>query len=533
MENTMNKQTYSLKRISFIIGMIGALTLVLGFFLAGRENLQELGKTLSIAGEIILGIGVAGLIIAWRDNLRGFSRSRQARYGSMSVVLTLSFIGIVIMLNYLVYRHDQRLDLTASKSFTLAEQTQKILKDLDQKVKVTAFLRAGDASRQEALNRLEAYRTIRPDTFSFEIIDPDRQPAITLGYGNVSPGSLIVEAGESRKEIFAPEEQQLTSAILAITRKNKPKIYFLTGHNEQSPENHDIRVGLSDMKTALEAENYQVATLALPAEKMAVPEDARAVVIAGPETALTQEERKAIQNYVDKENGSLLLLVQPRYQTGLEGWLNTYGVQIGNNIVVDPGRNIQNDVTFPAFNEYPFHPITKDLERKFVSLPMARTVKIYEAPKKVQATELLLTTPVSWAETNLTENSLIQKDPGDPTGPLSVAVALSLSPETELNPNDEVNKEPKTPKQSRIVVVGNSMFANNYFARFLGNGDFFLNTIAWIATEDDLISIRSTPKEDRQLQLTNQQEKWVFNFSIFGMPLILLLIAGIIWWKRR
>lgn len=536
----MNKKNISLNRLSLIVGLLGILTVALGLGLAPRAHLQELGKNFEVAGLILLGIGIVGLIIAWRQDLLGFSRSRQARYGSMAIILSLSFIGIVVMVNYLAYRHDMRWDLTQNKSFTLAEQTQKILKNLDQKVTIKAFLRSSDATRQDAINRLEGYRTAAADgKFEFEIIDPDRQPGETLRYGVTSPNTLIVESGKSRKEIYSTEEAQISSAILSVTRKERPKIYFLTGHNELSPEDYDARKGLSNMKTGLEQENYQVATLALPAQHMKVPDDAKAVVIAGAEETLTTEERKAIEDYVDKRHGNLMLMLQPRHTTGLEGWLNTLGVQVGNDLVIDPGRNIQNDVTFPAFNEYPYHEITKDMKNKFVSLPLARTVSVQSPPKTVQATELMRTTPVSWAETNLKDNALIQKDPGDQSGPLSVAVALSINPPdaaTDKGKDDKKSDkkdQDKKPKPSRVVVIGNSMFANNYFSRLLGNGDFFLNSVAWLAAEDDLIAIRSKPKENRQLQLTNQQERWVFNFSLFGMPLLMLILGVFVWWKRR
>lgn len=523
----MKNNASSLKRLSLIIAVVGLLSLIAGLALFNQANLKETAELLQVAGGIILGIGALGLVVAWREGLIGFSRTRQARYGANAVLLSLSFIGVVVLLNYLMYRHDTKIDLTANKSFTLSEQTDKVLANLPQDVKITAFYRANNNARQEALNRLETYRDKANGKLSFEMVDPERQPGLTLRYNVTSDGTVVLESGSARKEILSSSEEQLTSGILAITRTEKPTVYFLTGHNELDPDNADPRTGLNSIKQSLEQENYRVAKLSLAATGNKVPDDARVLVVAGPDRALTAPERTAIQEYIDKRQGDVMLLLPPRNQSGLEGLLGRYGVQIGNNIVIDPGRNIQNDITVPAFTEYGFHPITQDLNQVVVFLPLSRTVGLNTPPANVQGVELMKTTAASWAETNLTENALIQKDSADPAGPLSMAVALTVSPE------GTPPKEGEQPKQSRIVVVGNAMFAANWFSRVLGNGDFFLNSIAWLSEADDLISIRAKAPEDRSLQLTNSQERLVFYVSIFGMPGLLLLLGVWIWWRRR
>lgn len=524
----MNTTSLSLKRLSLLIGVIGILTLALGMGLASQgEALRKTAELLQVCGWIVLGMALTAFVIAWREGIYGFSQTRQARYGANAVILSLSFIGIVVLLNYLAYRHDVKFDLTENKTFTLSEQSRQIVGDLKQEVKVTAFYRATNATRQETLNRLESYKDAANGKLSFEFIDPDRQPGLALRYGlSGGDGTVILQSGEARKELMSPQEEQITSAILAITRSEKPKIYFLTGHNEMDPDSFDVRLGLSNLKTALEAENYEVAKLSLPASNMQVPEDARAVIVAGPEQPLLAQEREALQQYLEQKQGSLFLMLAPLHQSGLDAWLNTLGVQLGNDIIVDPGRNIQNDVTVPAFNEFQFHPVTKGLERRAVLLPLARTVNLNSPPENVQATELMKTTAASWGETNLEENSLIQKDASDAGGPLSAAIALTLNPA-------DAGAEADPKKASRLVVVGNSMFASNWYSRMLGNQDLFMNAVAWLAEEESLITIRAKPQEDRSLQLTNNQERVVFYLSIYIMPLILLLLGAGIWWKRR
>lgn len=535
-------KTLSLKRLSIVIAIIGLLVLGLGVWLGNNASQHELAELLKVCGWVTLGVALAGGITAWRQRIYGMSQTRQARFGANALLLSGAFIGILILVNYIVYRHDFKLDLTESKSFTLSEQTIKILHGLDKNVTVKSFYRASNAQRQDVLNRLEIYRTEAGNKLSFEMIDPDRQPGLALNAGVRSDGTIILESGKARKEIYAADESQLTSAILAITRSNKPKIYFLTGHGELAWDSFEPRLGLGFMKQVLEEESYETAELSLPAVQNKVPADAAAIVIAGPEKALTADEIKGLNDYFKQRQGKLMVLLQARFSSGLETSLRQLGVQVNDNIIVDPAQNIQNDVTVPAFTAYGFHPITKELNNNVVFLPLSRSLTISTPPEHIQVTALMSTTPASWGETNLEENSLIQKDSADPAGPLTAAVALTrtdpnAAPAVEVDPADpEAQKaadKAASKDQSRMVIVGNAMFASNGFSKILGNGDFFLNSIAWLTESEDLISVRAKPTENRQLQLTGKQERWAFNISLIFMPLLVILVGFVIWWKRR
>lgn len=537
METTQKKS--SLKRMSIMIAVVALIVLILSFWLGRQAEQLETAQLLRVCGWITLGMAAAAFVIDQRNQIYGFSQTRQAKYGANAVILSLSVIGVVILANYLAHRHDVEFDLTENKSFSLSDQTVQILQDLKEDVKVTAFYRQTNAQRQELLNRLESYRKKSNGKLSFEIVDPDAQPLITMQYGIRSPGTVVVEQGEARKDIMSHDEEQITSALISITRSEKPKIYFLSGHNELDPEQFDQRYGLSNMKTRLEKENYEVAKLLFPQSNYKVPEDAEALVIAGPESPLNSAERQAIREYVEKRQGNLMLMTQTRFDTGLEAWLNTLGVRVGSDLLIDRGQNIQGDVTIPAFTNFAFHPITKDLGRSIVFTPLTRTVTLdEELPENVQGTELLSSTPNSWAETNLTENSLIQQDPGDRPGPLSAAVAVTLKADekkpanTEEEQSDEAKKE--EPAESRILVVGTHLFATNFYtAAPTGNSDFFLNAMAWLAEEESLISIRSKPTENRSLQLTNGQQNMAFMLSVVVFPVLFLVLGAGVWFVRR
>jgi ABC-type uncharacterized transport system involved in gliding motility auxiliary subunit len=82
--------------------------------------------------------------------------------------------------------------------------------------------------------------------------------------------------------------------------------------------------------------------------------------------------------------------------------------------------------------------------------------------------------------------------------------------------------------------VGNSEFASNtYLGQVLGNRDFFINSVNWLAEDEDLISVRATPAVAPPIILSNQAQVLVFYTSVVFMPLAVLLLGGVIWWQRR
>ena len=103
---------------------------------------------------------------------------------------------------------------------------------------------------------------------------------------------------------------------------------------------------------------------------------------------------------------------------------------------------------------------------------------------------------------------------------------------------DETDSEEKTKPETpgRMVVCGDSDFASNLYVTVLGNKDFFLNIVHWLAEAEELISIR--PKKDETypfspLFLTENQKKFIFWFSVVVQPLLILCIGIVIYTRRR
>src|SRR3989441_13113122 len=121
-------------------------------------------------------------------------------------------------------------------------------------------------------------------------------------------------------------------------------------------------------------------------------------------------------------------------------------------------------------------------------------------------------------ETNLKANEATFDEKTDLKGPVSLA-AVATKPQGEN-------------KKSRLVVYGNSAFASNGAYGLQGNGNLFLNTVSWLAQDENFISIRPKSPDDRRITMTEAQGRFVNYVLVLLLP-VGIIGAGIRVWVRR
>src|ERR1700690_2839443 len=89
------------------------------------------------AAVIILGLAIYGILNP--DGVRRFFTGRQVHYGSNTLIMSLAFLGILFVINLLVYQNPSRIDFTENKQNTLAPQTIQALATLPEKVTAIGF----------------------------------------------------------------------------------------------------------------------------------------------------------------------------------------------------------------------------------------------------------------------------------------------------------------------------------------------------------------------------------------------------------
>jgi ABC-type uncharacterized transport system involved in gliding motility auxiliary subunit len=84
------------------------------------------------------------------------------------------------------------------------------------------------------------------------------------------------------------------------------------------------------------------------------------------------------------------------------------------------------------------------------------------------------------------------------------------------------------------VVFGSSLFASNKFFKLQGNGELFMNTVSWLAEEENLIAIRPKSSRGQPLVLTERQSLLTFLIPVVVVPLAWFVLGiGVYSYRRR
>jgi ABC-type uncharacterized transport system involved in gliding motility auxiliary subunit len=469
------------------------------------------------AGALLVLVSLLGYV---RD-VRGVLARRTTRYGFNSVVMVVLLLAIIGFVEAVSYRHNARLDLTENKRNSLSPQTIQLLRNLKADINAVAFFRSDQPGKRIAEDLFKQYARYAGGKFTWRVVDPDREPGLARRYGIESYGTVVLETKERSEKVTDAEEEKLTNGLVKLTRQGKRAVYIVQGHGEHELTNPD-RPGFSEAKTALEKANYEVKPLVLARETQ-IPDDAAVVVLAGPRTELLAPELGVLDAYVAR-GGKLFVMADPVILGAspadpLRAYLEKYGFSLGNDLIIELnpiGRLFGIGPEVPIIQQYESHPITKEMGGVTTLFPLSRSVAAAKTPPAGMNVQLLAkTSPDSWAETDRTElqQGQVKPDPGEARGPLAVAAVA-------------------TKDKARIVVYGTSNLAANQFLNLQGNRDFFLNTVSWLAEEEDQISIRPKDTKQSPVFLTSQQAQAVFLLPVVVLP-GLVLVGGIVTVVRR
>ena len=393
-------------------------------------------------GLLFAGLAIIGFWLLLLGALSpGFWKRRSTQAGTNAFVATLAMLVILGLINFLGVRYAQRLDLTETQLFTLSPLSQRVVKNLQQPVKVWVFDPKSNATDRDLLNNYRWYGT----KLEYEFADPQLRPTLAEKFKIQKPGEVYLEYGSARKLLQTVSdaerlsEVKLTNGIEQLTSDRTDTAYFLQGHGERPLE--QVEGGLSEAVRALKEKNLTAQPLNL-AERSQVPEDASVVVVAGPKRALFPGEAQALRNYL-ATGGSLLLMVDPEANPGLDNLLTDWGVKLDRQIVIDAsgqGSTVGLGPATPVVSKYGNHPITRDFGTGFSFYPLARPVETNPV-EGVQETPLVVTNEKSWGESN-PEKQPLQFDPkSDRPGPITLGVALSR----KAQPNTPSPTPPATP----------------------------------------------------------------------------------------
>jgi ABC-type uncharacterized transport system involved in gliding motility auxiliary subunit len=496
---------------STTLALLGLASVFVGFILRlVMPDAQLYAWGIVAAGALLL---ASAAVFDFR-RLRGALGSRRGRVGIGATVKISLFAAILLLANAISVGTYHRFDFTSLAQFTLTSQTREVLAKLDTPVEIVSFFTPSVSVTVSgyARNLLAEYQG-RSRELSVREVDPDLNPDEARRYQvdqlGATYGVTVFRGNAGQRLVYGPQitaeaEHAFTSAILEVTGTRQKKVYFLTGHGEAS-----IYAGFQSARNGLRDNLFQVDALDLQGAP-AVPADAAVVVVAGPRQAPVASELDALKTYV-RGGGRVFLLLDPGAPQGFAGLIDEWGVRFSDGTIIDPSS-----YAAPRMDA-PLVPRARDhfaLAQAY--FPGAAAIIPQEKPPAgLSIVPLVWTSPQSWLSRKPAAENAPKFDASvDVKGPLALGALVES-------------------KGTRLAVMADSDFAADEGFGNGNNGELFLTVVNWLAAGEEIISMDRRVLPVRQLILGPEEARFLFISSIGLLPVLLLLVGGLMWWRRR
>jgi ABC-type uncharacterized transport system involved in gliding motility auxiliary subunit len=454
-----------------------------------------------------------------------FLQARQTKYVAYAATYILIVLGVLSTINVLANRYNKAYDTTSNKRYSLSDQTAKIVKGLKQDANISYF--AQSSRFREARDQLDLYANLSPRVH-VKYVDPDKEPNVAREAGVKNYGTTIVQIGANKNEAASLTEEGITGAFIRDLKNTTRTVCFVTGSGEHQIDNSD-RSGYSRFKELLGKEEYTTKSINL-LQNAEVPSDCTVLIVAGPNGDYVQPQVDAIKKYVEG-GGRAFFLLDPPLKMGrseiadnaaLASLLQSWGVTPDKDLILDMnpvGQLVGVGPQVALVSSYDSHAIVNDMKGTATGFPLSRSLEVKNGDK-TSVTKLFSSSDTSLATEKLNSPAVDPSDPKNKKGPLTLAAAGTYTTGKENS-------------QGRFVVVGSSDWLANSFIGFNGNRDLALNTMNWLSSDEDLISIRPKEQDDRRVTMTQSQLNYVRITSQFIFPLAVILVGVSVWWRRR
>jgi len=470
------------------------------------------------------------------DPLDGL-KNRKVVYGAGSLASVLLVAGVLIVAALLADWHQVRWDLTRERSQSLTPVTRNLLKQVDRPLAMTAFVPEGSPGREPVKDLLQRYAYYNPKV-SWQLVDPEREPLKAKEAGYRFTGNVLLEYEGRRQMADRPDEDSLSNALRRVLQPRRQKVYLLSGHGERDPADQGDS-GLQTAKQALDNEGYEVAGLNLVTQPE-VPQDAAAVIVASPHKPLLSGEVEALKGYLNR-GGRLLVMLEPFQDAGLKDFLAGYGIVLDDGVILDVNQVSQSlhlSAVMPLAVRYGPTRITRDFKNTLTIYPMARPLALGKDMQGVVLQTLVNSMASSYEKLGQAwlKSGKGNFDPKtDKKGPFIIGALAEIKPEGKPGPPAKepqaVAGQPAEKDQGYLAVYGSVDFASNPYFNLLGNGDLFLNTVNFLAAEEQQIMVRQASKA--QLLVLTGRELWILLLASMVWAPLVMLVAGIRAYRLR
>ncbi len=495
-----------------------------------------------VALAVLLGLG---LRLPLQPRLR-----RLPAFGYV-IGIVAATLGLAALANVALVLHDAHFDLTREGVFTPAKEAENVVDGLSRDVKLTYFYQSQDQEGRRAKDMVEVLGRRNP-RLHVRTVDPDKQPTVADTYGVRIYNAAVLETDGRRIQVMSTDENQIALGILRVIREQVTTVCFLEGHDEYPMENFEFHAhfegvaghshgegssaivemrfhGVGRLRRAVESFGYDVRKI-VPATLTAIPADCAAVLDANPRTTYLPGESDLLFAYLAQGGAAILMydlgfVLEPRLTAGLK----KIGVVVEPDVVIDPLDHYSTDPEVVAVPVYERHPITRNVALTF--FPGIRSLTLLPPPPGVTSGPLFLSSPQSYTRA---VQPVAQRQPGresavpsprttDLPGRRTLAAALEGT-----WPGEAAGFKP-----FRLVVVGDGDFASNSFLPYMANSDLALAMVRWALREERTPSVAVRIPVPPLVLLTKSQMQRIFLGIELLLPLGVMAVGAVVWWRRR
>jgi len=533
----------------------------------------------------------------------------------------LLFAAILVIINVLGLSLFLRIDLTGRGIFSLSRASKEVVRSLEDRLTIKGYFSEDLPPQFASISRyvrdkMDDYKAFARNRIHFEFVDPATEEELqeeALSYGIQPQQMQVIEQDrmevkmvymalvflyQDRTETIplvrntAGLEYDITTAIQAVSRAQKPVTAFLAGHGMRTPDEGPEAQRVSFLKQALER-HYDVRTVRVDSFRT-VPPEVESLYIIGPTSGFSEWERYAVDQFIMRGGRVSWLIdavaadLQQSQQgmaqpmpLGMDSWLAHYGIRIRPGLVMDrynqPVRMGSQRGIFQVFENvpYPFfpnvqnydreHPLSKDLpEMTFIyaspidtslarpdSLAGSEFMQVVpdtihewpNRPPRVAVEPIIYTSRHSSLQEEflfIAPNQAMAE--GNFSGgpyPLAATVTGEFTSAFDAAPAvpDSITLPAHLngPVENRMVVVGDATFVEDAYQQGLGgrNLPFVQNIADWLLQEEGLIAIRAKEIDHRPLAELGNAPRVLVKWLNILLPPLLAILAGVMWWRYR
>jgi ABC-type uncharacterized transport system involved in gliding motility auxiliary subunit len=446
-----------------------------------------------------------------------------------TALIVVAVVVAVIVGNFFAYSHNAQADLSAAHRFSLAPQTKNVLDQVKAPLKVTAFLNNAGSGARDARFLLARYHELNPH-ISFSVVDPDADPAAARRFGVSQYSTVILTYNGRRVEAPSVNELDLSTAILRLLRGGTKPVCVLTGHGEPALDDQSGQ-GLSKVADVFRHNAYDVRVLDLTVGQAAVPSDCTAVFDFGPRDSLGPQEVQALTAYA-KGAGRIMFVTSSLSTADPNPLLEPWGVHFLGGLVVDPKRSEGGDPTNVVIENFPSSSPVVDGVTRLQFPATAGLAPVREPREGLSVERLAASSDASWLESNPDQE--LEFDNNDIPGPVIVATASDDS-HVEASGEQRVAGGGARIVRTRVLVTASDTWLTNDFLDRLSNRRFFVNGLAWLTQDEQLLATTAQVSTDRSLPLTGERQARILVITV-GLVPGLIIGAGLLihyGWRRR